>query len=54
MHIKLKNKKLYFGDYKIKCAIGKRGIYEKREGDGCTPKGTFKQDCFIEKIEYQK
>ena len=43
MHIKLKNKKLYFKDYKVKCAIGKRGISEKkREGDGCTPKGTFK------------
>jgi len=43
MHIKLKNKKLYFGNYKIKCAIGKRGISRKKsEGDGCTPKGTFK------------
>ena len=42
-HIKLKNKKLYFNNYKIKCAIGKRGISRtKREGDGCTPKGTFK------------
>ena len=43
MHIKLKNKKLYFHDYKIKCAIGKSGISAyKREGDGCTPKGIFK------------
>ena len=43
MHIKLKNKKLYFGEYKVKCAIGKRGISrKKREGDGCTPKGFFK------------
>ena len=43
MHIKLKNKKLLFKDYKIKCAIGKRGIsIKKREGDNCTPKGTFK------------
>ena len=43
MHIKLKNKKLYFSNYKIKCAIGKRGISrKKREGDGCTPKGVFK------------
>ena len=42
MHIKLKNKKLYFGKYKIKCAIGKRGIsIIKREGDSCTPKGAF-------------
>ena len=30
-------------NYKIKCSIGKRGISrKKREGDGCTPKGTFK------------
>ena len=43
MHIKLKNKKLYFGKYKVKCAIGKRGISKtKKEGDSCTPKGTFK------------
>ena len=43
MHIKLKNKKLHFSNYKIKCAIGKRGISrKKREGDGCTPKGAFK------------
>ncbi len=43
MHIKLKNKKLYFKDYKVKCAIGKRGIsFKKKEGDGYTPKGVFK------------
>ena len=43
MHIKLRNKKLFFGNYKIKCAIGKRGISrKKREGDGCTPNGTFR------------
>jgi|TARA_B100001540_G_scaffold208509_1_gene183702 L,D-peptidoglycan transpeptidase YkuD (ErfK/YbiS/YcfS/YnhG family) len=43
MHIKLKNKKIYFGDYKVKCAIGKRGISsKKKEGDGFTPKGSFK------------
>ena len=43
MHIKLKNKKLYFSNYKIKCAIGKRGISKtKKEGDSCTPKGAFK------------
>ena len=40
MHIKLINKILYFDKYKIKCAIGKRGISaKKREGDGKTPKG---------------
>ena len=43
MHIKLKNKKLYFEDYKLKCAIGKRGITsKKREGDQKTPRGSFK------------
>ena len=43
MHIKLKSKKLHFDKYKIKCAIGKRGISgTKKEGDGCTPKGAFK------------
>ena len=48
MHIKLKNKKLYFLDYKIKCAIGKSGISAyKREGDGCTPKGIFKFKCIF-------
>ena len=42
MNIKLKNKFLYFNKYKIKCAIGKRGITSnKKEGDEKTPKGTF-------------
>ena len=42
MIIKLKNKFLYFNQYKIKCAIGKRGITSKKiEGDEKTPKGTF-------------
>jgi len=42
MNIKLKNKFLYFGEYKIKCAVGKRGITSKKiEGDQKTPKGTF-------------
>ena len=42
MHIILKNKLLYFGHYKVKCAIGKRGISRnKREGDYCTPAGKF-------------
>jgi len=51
MHIKLINKKLHFDDYKVKCAIGKRGISsKKREGDNCTPKGTFK---FLE-VFYRK
>ena len=42
MYIKLVNKFLYLGKYKLRCAIGKRGItYKKKEGDQKTPKGTF-------------
>ena len=42
MYIKLKNKFLYFDKYKIKCAIGKRGITSKKaEGDYKTPSGLF-------------
>jgi L,D-peptidoglycan transpeptidase YkuD (ErfK/YbiS/YcfS/YnhG family) len=42
MNIKLKNKFLYFDKYRIKCAIGKRGITSrKKEGDEKTPKGVF-------------
>ena len=43
MNIKLKNKFLYFDKYKIKCAIGKRGITRKKlEGDNKTPAGIYK------------
>ena len=43
MNIKLKNKFLYFDKYRIKCAIGKRGItHKKLEGDNKTPSGVFK------------
>jgi L,D-peptidoglycan transpeptidase YkuD (ErfK/YbiS/YcfS/YnhG family) len=43
MNIDLKNKFLYFDKYKIKCAIGKRGITKKKlEGDNKTPAGVFK------------
>ncbi len=43
MHILIKNKKLSFKHYKVKCAVGKRGIGIKRkEGDKITPKGQFK------------
>jgi len=42
MNIKLKKNFLYFDKYRIKCAIGKRGITSKKiEGDEKTPKGTF-------------
>ncbi len=41
--MRLKNKLLYFYNYKIKCSIGKRGLTrKKREGDLKTPKGKFK------------
>ena len=43
MHILIKNKKLSFNNYKVKCSVGKRGIgVKKREGDQITPKGKFK------------
>ena len=51
MHILIKNKQLHFNNYKVKCAIGKRGIGVKRkEGDLITPKGLYK----INKILYRK
>ena len=43
MHIIIKNKKLFINNYNVKCAIGKRGIGNKRtEGDQITPRGKFK------------
>ena len=43
MHIIINKKYLIFGNYKVKCSIGKRGIkVKKREGDLITPKGKFK------------
>ena len=43
MHLVLKKKKLYIGNYKVKCAIGKRGIKNKiKEGDLITPIGEYK------------
>ncbi len=42
MHILIKNKYITYGNYKVKCAVGKRGIKrKKKEGDLSTPKGTF-------------
>jgi L,D-peptidoglycan transpeptidase YkuD (ErfK/YbiS/YcfS/YnhG family) len=43
MLIKLKNKDtLQFDNFVFKCTIGKKGISsKKKEGDLCTPKGTF-------------
>ena len=44
MLIKVKNKDtLIFDDFIFRCVVGKKGISEKkREGDFCTPKGSFK------------
>jgi len=43
MHILIKNKYLFFNNYRIKCAVGKRGIgNKKKEGDFITPIGLFK------------
>ena len=51
MHIRIKNKKLIINNYKVKCALGKRGIgAKKKEGDLITPKGNFK----INYILYRK
>ncbi len=51
MHILIKNKKLSFNNYKVKCSIGKRGIgIKKKEGDQITPKGKFK----VKYILYRK
>ena len=38
----LKNNFLYINHYKIKCAIGKRGISKNKEKEiNCTPRGKF-------------
>ena len=51
MHITIKNKILIYKDYRIKCAVGKRGIgVKKKEGDLITPKGEYK----IKFILYRK
>ncbi len=51
MHILIKNKKLYFDNYRVKCSVGKRGIDKKiKEGDQITPKGKFK----VKYILYRK
>ena len=43
MHILINKNYLTFNNYKAKCAIGKRGIgNKKKEGDLITPKGIYK------------
>ena len=51
MHILINKKNLTYKNYKVKCAIGKRGIgLKKKEGDFITPKGSYK----VEFILYRK
>ena len=51
MHILINKNYLIYNKYKVKCAIGKKGIgYKKKEGDLITPKGQFK----IKLILYRK
>ena len=51
MHILINSNYLTYNKFKVKCAIGKRGIrYKKREGDLITPKGQFK----IKYVLYRK
>ena len=51
MHILINKKYLTYNNYKAKCAIGKRGIgNKKKEGDLITPKGQYK----IKYILYRK
>ena len=48
MNIILKNKFLYFENYKLRCSIGKSGISsKKKEGDNKTPKGNFKFEYIL-------
>ncbi len=44
MIIRVKNKEsLIFDDFIFRCVVGKKGISKKKkEGDFCTPKGSFK------------
>ena len=51
MHILINKNYLTYNKFKVKCAIGKKGIGNKRkEGDLITPKGQFK----IKYILYRK
>ena len=43
MHILINKKYLTCNNYRVKCAVGKRGINnKKKEGDCVTPKGNYK------------
>ena len=55
MHVLVNKNFLTYKDYKVKCAIGKRGIGKKRrEGDLITPKGLFKINRFIYLRKFKK
>lgn len=48
MHIVINKKLLNYGNYSAKCALGKRGIgNKKKEGDFITPTGIFKIKCLL-------
>tara|TARA_E500000178_G_scaffold29507_1_gene26760 strand:- start:508 stop:1008 length:501 start_codon:yes stop_codon:yes gene_type:complete len=43
MHILINKRYLIYNQYKVKCAVGKRGIgLKKKEGDSITPIGEYK------------
>jgi len=51
MHININKKYLTFKNFKVKCAIGKKGIgLKKIEGDLITPKGSFR----VKRVFYRK
>ena len=51
MHILINKKNLIYNNYKVKCALGKRGVgRKKKEGDLITPVGQYK----IKYILYRK
>ena len=51
MHIKINKNYLIYNKYKVKCAVGKRGIgYKRKEGDLISPIGEYK----IKFILYRK
>ena len=55
MHILINKKYLTYKNYKAKCAIGKRGIGDKRkEGDLITPKGIYKVKYILYRIDRVK
>ena len=48
MHIIIQKRILTFNNYKVKCAVGKRGIgFKKKEGDLITPRGKYKINCIF-------